>query len=171
MELTAFMYAQGGDEFYVLNRPGFWTLEASLSSGVWNYVQTNGRPDSARRCAHEHKNGVTFVGLDTGHICQLDITNAAEPAGTMTRSVITPWVGDEVTFHTIDAITVTSSLGASAGAFTLDWSEDSFATSKGAAFNYVRYAGDAPRHRAAAWVVTTASGAIAVPRHNCALRV
>jgi hypothetical protein len=49
----------------------------------------------------------------------------------MARTLISPWIGDEVAYHVIDAITVTSSLGPSAGAFLLDWSEDNFATSKG----------------------------------------
>lgn len=130
-ELTAFMYSQGGDEFYVLTRPGYWTLEMALSTQIWNYVQTNGRNDSARRCAHEMRQGVTLVGLDTGEICQLDLTTASEPAGVMDRALISPWIGDEVAYHTIDAITVTSSLGASAGNFMLDWSDDSLATFKG----------------------------------------
>lgn len=131
VELTAYMYAQGGDEFYVLSRPGLWTLEMALSTGMWDYVQSNGRLDSARRCAHEMKEGVTLVGLDTGHICKLDITNANEPAGRLNRELISPWIGDETDWHTLDAITVTSSLGPAAGNFTLDWSEDGFTTSKG----------------------------------------
>jgi hypothetical protein len=132
LELTAYMYAQGGDEFYVLNRPGFWTLEMAVSSGVWNYVQSHGRSDSARRCALEYLDGVSLVGLDTGHICMLDITNANEPAGRLNRELISPWIGDQTAYHVIDAITATSSLGPSAGNFTLDWSEDNFATVKGA---------------------------------------
>ena len=129
-ELTAFMYAQGGDEFYVLSRPGYWTLEMALSTQIWNYVQSPGRLDSARRCAHDN-GGVTYVGTDDGTICKLDITSALDSGAQMTRTLISPWVGDETTRHVIDAITVTSSLGPTAGDFSLDWSEDGFVTSKG----------------------------------------
>lgn len=130
-QLTAYAYAQGGDEFYVLTREGYWTLEVALSTKIWNYVNSPGRPDSARRCAVEYAGGVTYVGLDTGDICKLDITTASEPTGVMARTLISPWVGNLVNYHTIDAITVTSSLGPSAGIMVLDWSEDGFATSKG----------------------------------------
>jgi hypothetical protein len=49
----------------------------------------------------------------------------------MSRVLITPWVGNMVDYHVLDAVTVTSSLGPEAGAFTLDWSEDGFVTTKG----------------------------------------
>lgn len=131
-QLTAYAYAQGGDEFYVLTREGFWTLEMALSTHIWNYVQTNGRPDSARRCAVEYSSGITYVGLDTGEVCKLDITTASEPAGVMARTLITPWVGNFVDYHVLDAVSVTSSLGPAAGTFSMDWSEDGFVTVKGA---------------------------------------
>jgi hypothetical protein len=130
-QLTGYAYAQGGDEFYVLTREGFWSLEMALSTRIWDYVQTPGRTDSARRCAVEYANGITYVGLDTGHVCKLDVTTASEPAGIMARVLITPWVGNMVDYHVLDAVTVTSSLGPEAGAFTLDWSEDGFVTTKG----------------------------------------
>jgi hypothetical protein len=130
-QLTAYAYAQGGDEFYVLTREGAWTLEMALSTKIWNFVQTSGRADSARRCAVEYAGGLVYVGLDSGHVCKLDIGTASEPAGVLAREVVTPWIGQGMARHVIDNIVVTSSLGKSAGAFTLDWSEDGFQTSKG----------------------------------------
>ena len=129
-ELTAYMYAQGGDEFYVLTRPGYWSIGMALSTQIWYYINSFGRPDTARRCVHDD-DGIVYVGLDTGQICKIDITTANEPAGYMSREIITPWIGDLTVRHVIDAITVTSSLGPDAGLFTLDWSEDSFQTTKG----------------------------------------
>lgn len=130
-QLTAYAYAQGGDEFYVLTREGYWTLEMAVSTKIWNYVVSAGRPDSARRCAIEYAGGVTYVGLDTGEVCKLDFTTASEPAGQMSRTLVTSWIGNLVGYHTLDAITVTSSLGPVAGSFMLDWSTDGFVTSKG----------------------------------------
>jgi len=129
-ELTGYMYAQGGDEFYILTRPGFWTIGTTVTNGTWFYLHTPGRNDTARRCAHDD-DAVVYVGLDTGEICHMDMTVASEPAGILTREIITPWIGDLTMRHVIDAITVTSSLGPNAGSFILDWSEDNFTTVKG----------------------------------------
>lgn len=130
-QLTAFMYSQGGDEFYCLTREGVWSMEMALSTGIWNYVKSPGRPDSARRCAYEFRNGQTYIGLDTGHICLLDNTVATEPGGTLTREIISPWVGELVNRHVGDALTATSSLGPAAGQFQFSWSEDGFNTVRG----------------------------------------
>ena len=129
-ELTAYMYAQGNDEFYVLTRPGHWSIGTSITNQTWFYIQSNGRPDTARRCVHDD-DAIVYVGLDTGEICFVDMTTAQEPAGPLSRTIISPWVGNQTSFHVIDEVTVTSSLGPNAGNFTLDWSEDNFTTSKG----------------------------------------
>src|SRR5215471_14594301 len=42
-ELTGYMYAQGGDEFYILTRPGFWTIGTTVTNGTWFYLHTPGR--------------------------------------------------------------------------------------------------------------------------------
>lgn len=123
-QLTAYAYGQGGSDFYVLTLPGSWSLELSASTGVWSYRQTNGRLDHAGRCATEHDGGVTYVGLDTGEICTININSAAEPAGTLSRTMITPWVGSEETRGMVNSIDVTSSMGPAAGSFSLDWSDD-----------------------------------------------
>lgn len=123
--LTAYAYGQGGSDFYVLTLPGQWTLELAGSTGVWSYRQTPGRLDHAGRCAAEHDGGTTYVGLDTGEICTVDLNSASEPAGTLSRAMITPWVGSEENRQTFNSIEATSSMGPQAGAFTLDWSETS----------------------------------------------
>lgn len=130
-QLTAYAYGQGGSDFYVLTLPGQWTLELAGSTGVWSYRQTFGRPDHAGRCATEHDGGTTYVGLDTGEICAVDLNSSNEPAGTLPRSIITPWVGSEELRATYNAIDVTSSMGPAAGAFDLDWSEDRAVTWRG----------------------------------------
>ena len=131
-QLTAYAYGQGGSDFYVLTLPGQWTLELAGSTGVWSYRQTNGRLDHAGRCATEHDGGTTYVGLDTGEICAIDLNSSSEPAGTLARSIITPWVGSEEARATFNALDVTSSMGPAAGAFQLDWSEDRAVTWRGA---------------------------------------
>jgi hypothetical protein len=131
--LTAYAYGQGGSDFYVLTLPGLWTLELAGSTGVWSYKQSpGGRLDHAGRCATEAAGGVTYVGLDTGEICTLDINSAAEPAGTLNRTMVTPWIGSEETRQTYNSIDVTSSMGPAAGTFQLDWSEDRAVTWRGA---------------------------------------
>jgi hypothetical protein len=130
--LTAFMYAQGGDEFYVLTFEGSWSIEVALSNMTWCYRQTNGRSDYAGRCALEYNNGVTYIGLVTGEICKIDLTTASEPAGVMPRTAITMWIGNEETRNVIDTVDMTSYMGPSAGTFILDWSEDRLTTFKGA---------------------------------------
>jgi hypothetical protein len=75
--------------------------------------------------------GVVYTGLDTGEICFMDMNSGTEPTGNITREIITPWIGDLITWHTIDAITITSSLNPNHGFFTLDWSQDGFQTVKG----------------------------------------
>lgn len=131
--LTAYAYGQGGSDFYVLTLPGVWSLELAASTGVWSYRQSpGGRLDHAGRCATEHQGGTTYVGLDSGHVCTLDINNATEPAGTLSRVMITPWVGSEETRQTYSSIDTTSSMGPAAGSFTLDWSEDKAVTWRGA---------------------------------------
>jgi len=141
--LTAYAYGHGGNDFYVLTLPGQWSIELSSSTGVWSYRQSPGRLDHAARCATEHDGGVTYVGLDTGHVCTTDINNAAEPAGTLARTIITPWAGGSAgnlisagkngqeTRQTFDSIDVTSSMGPAAGTFQLDWSEDRGVTWRG----------------------------------------
>ena len=91
--LTAYAYGQGGSDFYILTLPGQWSIELAGSTGVWSYRQSPGRLDHAARCAKEQDGGVTYIGLDTGHVCTVDINNAAEPAGTLTRTILSPWVG------------------------------------------------------------------------------
>ena len=122
-QLTAYAYGQGGSDFYVLTMPGLWTIELAGSTGVWSYRQSPGRLDHAGRCATEHDGGITYVGLDTGEVCTLDLSSASEPAGTLSRTIITPWVGSEEQRATFNAIDVTSSMGPSAGTLQLDWSE------------------------------------------------
>lgn len=121
--LTAYAYGQGGSDFYVLTLPGQWTLEFAGRTGVWSYRQSpGGRLDHAGRCATEHDQGITYVGLDTGEICYLDANTASEPAGTLARTIITPWVGAQETRTLFDSMDVTSSMGPQAGNFQLDWS-------------------------------------------------
>lgn len=122
--LTSYAYGQGGSDFYVLTLPGQWTLEVSVALNVWSYRQTNSRSDHAGRCSTEHDSGVTYVGLDTGHVCTVNIDSASEPAGQLSRTIVTPWVGDQQRRTTINAIDITSSMGPAAGNFTLDWSLD-----------------------------------------------
>jgi hypothetical protein len=122
--LTAFMYSQGGDEFYVLTLEGSWSLELSISTMLWAYRRSFGRPDYAGRCAVEAPGGVVYIGLDTGHICILNGNSAEEPAGRVDREIVTMWIGLEEARHTVDEIDITSYMGPSAGSFTLDWSED-----------------------------------------------
>ena len=129
-QLTAYAYGQGGADFYVLTLPGLWTLELSSAAG-WSYRQSPGRLDHAGRCAKEYDGGTTYVGLDTGEVCTLDLNSATEPAGTLSRTMITPWVSDEETRSTVDTIDVTSSMGPAAGSFLLDWSEDGAKTWRG----------------------------------------
>lgn len=131
--LTAYAYGQGGGDFYVLTMPGQWTIELCSTTGVWSYRQSpGGRLDHAGRCATEHDGGITYVGLDTGEVCTIDINNSAEPAGTLSRLIQTPWVGSEETRQTYNSIDITSSMGPAAGSFQLDWSEDKAVTWRGA---------------------------------------
>lgn len=131
--LTAYAYGQGGADFYVLTMPGQWSVELSSATGVWSYRQSpGGRLDHAGRCATEHDGGVTYVGLDTGQICTLNLDDATEPAGTLSRLMLTPWVGSQETRQTYNSIDVTSSMGPGAGTFQLDWSEDKAQTFRGA---------------------------------------
>lgn len=131
--LTAYAYGQGGGDFYVLTLPGAWTIELCSSTGVWSYRQTpGGRLDHAGRCATEDNGGVTYVGLDTGEFCRLDLNSSAEPAGTLSRTILTPWVGSQERRQTYSSIDVTSSMGPAAGTFQLDWSEDRAVTFRGA---------------------------------------
>lgn len=133
MALTAYAYGQGGGDFYVLTLPGQWTLELCSTTQAWSYRQTpGGRLDHAGRCATEDSGGVTYVGLDTGEVCTLDINSSAEPAGTLQRTILTPWVGSEESRQTYNSIDVTSSMGPAAGDFQLDWSSDKAATWLGA---------------------------------------
>jgi hypothetical protein len=127
-QLTAYAYGQGGSDFYVLTLPGQWTLELAGATGVWSYRKTFGRNDHAGRCATEHDGGTTYIGLDTGEICSVNLNSSSEPAGTLERSIITPWVGSEERRATFSAIDVTSSMGPQAGLFDLDWSEDNNVT-------------------------------------------
>jgi hypothetical protein len=123
-QLTAYMYAQGGDEFYVLTLEGQWTVELAISTMTWIYRKSPDRLDHAGRCALEYNNGVSYAGLDTGDICRVDMTTANEPAGQLERSIVTMWVGMQEVRHVINKIDVTSYMGPSAGEFTIDWSED-----------------------------------------------
>lgn len=129
--LTGYAYGQGGSDFYVLTLPGAWSLELASATNVWSYRQSPGRPDHAARCATEHDGGVTYVGLDTGHVCTVDANNAGEPAGTLTRTIITPWAGSQERRQAFDSMDVTSSMGPTAGTFQLDWSEDRLQTFHG----------------------------------------
>lgn len=130
--LTAYAYGQGGSDFFVITLPGAWTLELAASTNTWSYRRTPGRADHAGRCATEHDGGVTYVGLDTGEICTVNLNSAQEPAGTMEREIITPWLGSEESRQTYDTIDVTSSMGPTAGTFLLDWSDDRAQTWRGA---------------------------------------
>lgn len=129
--LTAYMYSQGGDEFYMLTLEGTWSVELAVSTMSWVYRQTFGRLDHAGRCAVEHDGGVSYVGLDTGEVCTLDLTTANEPAGQMQRSITTMWIGIQEARNIINQIDVTSYMGPDAGEFTLEWSEDRMVTLKG----------------------------------------
>jgi len=129
--LTAYMYAQGGDEFYMLTLEGSWSVELAISTMTWVYRQTLGRLDHASRCAVEHDGGTCYVGLDTGEVCTLDLSTASEPAGQMQRSIITMWIGTQEARHVTNQIDVTSYMGPDAGPFTLEWSEDRQATWRG----------------------------------------
>lgn len=132
-KLTAYAYGQGGSDFYVLTLPGQWSLELSASTGVWAYRQSpGGRLDHAGRCATEHDGGTTYVGLDTGEICTVNLNSASEPSGVLSRTMITPWVGSEEVRATFNSLDVTSSMGPTAGTFQLDWSEDRAVTWRGA---------------------------------------
>ncbi len=126
--LTAYAYGQGGSDFYVLTLPASWSLEYSSTSGVWSYRQSpGGRLDHAGRCAVEDDGGITYVGLD--------INSATEPAGTLSRLMLTPWVGGtagslisagtdgQSSRQTFDTFEVTSSMGPQAGNLQLDWSD------------------------------------------------
>ena len=127
--LTGYAYGQGGSDFYVLTLPGQWSIELSSSTGVWSYRQSpGGRLDHAGRCAVEHDGGIVYVGLDTGHVCYLDMNSSAEPAGTLSRTILTPWVGSEEFRSLYNSIDVTSSMGPAAGVFQFDWSQDGAAT-------------------------------------------
>lgn len=131
--LTAYAYGQGGGDFYVLTLPGQWTLELCSTTRAWNYRQTpGGRLDHAGRCATEDNGGVTYVGLDTGEVCTINLNSNTEPAGTLARTIITPWVGSEEARQTYNSIDVTSSMGPAAGNFQLDWSIDKAQTWRGA---------------------------------------
>ena len=130
--LVAYAYGQGGGDFYVLTLPGAWSLELCSTSGVWSYRQTPGRPDHAGRCATEDSGGVTYVGLDTGEVCTINLNDSSEPAGVMPRLIQTPWVGSEEARQTYNSIDITSSMGPAAGSFQLDWSEDRAVTWRGA---------------------------------------
>lgn len=130
--LTAYAYGQGGSDFYVLTLPGTWSIELASSTGVWSYRQSpGGRLDHAGRCATEHDGGTTFVGLDTGDICVLDINNSTEPGGTLDRVMITPWVGSQEVRQTYNSLDVTSSMGPQAGDIEIDWSDTNNVTVNG----------------------------------------
>lgn len=130
--LTSYAYGQGGSDFYVLTLPGQWTLELAGATGVWSYRKSPGRADHAGRCAVEDNGGVTYVGLDSGEVCALDLNSSSEPGGTLSREIITPWVGSEEQRATFNTLDVTSSMGPAAGVFDLDWSEDRATTWRGA---------------------------------------
>jgi len=121
--LTAYAYGQGGSDFYVLTRPGLWSLELAGATGVWSYRKSPGRLDHAGRCATEHDGGITYVGMDTGEVCFVDLSSSTEPSGTLERAIITQWVGSQETKTTFSSVDVTSSMGPQAGDFQLDWSE------------------------------------------------
>lgn len=131
--LTAYAYGQGGGDFYVLTLPGQWTLELCSTTRAWSYRQTpGGRLDHAGRCAAEDNGGITYVGLDTGEICTININDSSEPAGTLQRTIITPYIGSQEAKQTYNSIDVTSSMGPAAGNFQLDWSDDNATTWRGA---------------------------------------
>jgi hypothetical protein len=131
--LTAYAYGQGGSDFYVLTMPGLWSIELAGSTGAWCVRQSpGGRLDHAGRCATEHDGGVTFVGLDTGHVCALNINDSTEPGGTISRQILTPWTGSQEARQTYNALDITSSMGPQAGTFQLDWSETTDVTVNGA---------------------------------------
>ena len=131
--LTAYAYGQGGSDVYVLTLPGQWTLELVGSTGVWTYRQSpGGRLDHAGRCATEHDGGITYVGLDTGHVCTVNLDSSSEPAGQLSRTMITPWVGSQDMRQTYNSLDITSSMGPQAGNFQLDWSETNDVTVNGA---------------------------------------
>jgi hypothetical protein len=129
--LTSYMYAQGGDEFYMLTLEGEWSVELAISTMTWVYRQTEGRADHASRCAVEHDGGVSYVGLDTGEVCTLDLSTATEPAGRIERSITTMWIGLQEARNAINQIDITSYMGPEAGDFTLEWSEDRQTTWRG----------------------------------------
>jgi hypothetical protein len=146
--LTAYAYGQGGADYYVLTMPGMWTIELAGSTGAWCMRQSPGRLDHAGRCATEHDGGVTFVGLDTGHVCTVNINDATEPTGVGTTGIIprlmlTPWVGGaagsllaaatdgQETRQTYVSIEATSSMGPQAGNIQIDWSETTDVTVNG----------------------------------------
>lgn len=131
-QLTAYAYGQGGSDFYVLTLPGLWSIELSSTTGVWSFRQSAGRLDHAGRCATEHDGGVTFVGLDTGEVCTVNINSNAEPAGTLSRIMVTPWIGSQTARQVFDSIDITSSMGPQAGTFQLDWSETNNVSVNGA---------------------------------------
>lgn len=131
-QLTAYAYGQGGSDFYIVTLPGQWSLELSAATNVWSYRQSPGRLDHAGRCATEHDSGITYVGMDSGEICTVDINSASEPAGTLSRLMLTPWVGSQDRRQTYNSLDVTSSMGPAAGTFQLDWSEDKAVTFRGA---------------------------------------
>jgi len=122
--LTSYMYAQGGDEFYVLTSEDEWSIEVAVSTMSWCYRQTLGRLDHAGRCAAELEAGTSCVGLVTGEICFIDLADVTEPAGTLERTIRTMWLGNEDNRHVINSAEVTSYMGPSAGTFVLDWTED-----------------------------------------------
>lgn len=129
--LTAYAYGQGGSDFYVLTLPTVWSIELAGSTGVWSYRQSPNRLDHAGRCATEHEGGVTYVGLDSGEICTIDINNASEPGGVLARTMITPYVGGQDNRQTFNSLDVTSSMGPQAGDFDLDWSDTNDVTVPG----------------------------------------
>jgi hypothetical protein len=130
--LTGYAYGQGGSDFYVLTMPGLWTLELAGSTSVWSYRRSpGGRLDHAGRCATEDNGGITYVGLDTGDICYVNLSDSTEPTGTLSREIITPWVGSQETRQTFNSLDVTSSMGPQAGNFDLDWSDTNDVTVNG----------------------------------------
>lgn len=134
--LTAYAYGQGGSDFYVLTMPGLWSVELAGATGVWSYRQSPGnRLDHAGRCATEHDGGVTYVGLDTGHICFIDGSGASEPAGNLSRLILTPWAGSQEKRQTFDSLDVTSAMGPQAGTLQVDWSDTTDVTVGGIVVN------------------------------------
>lgn len=129
--LTAYMYSQGGDEFYILTLEGVWSIELAVSTMTWVYRQSAGRTDHAGRCAVEHDGGVSYVGLDTGEICKLDLATSSEPAGPLLRLIMTMWIGLHEARNVINQVDITSYMGPEAGQFTLAWSEDRGVSWKG----------------------------------------